>query len=108
MVSVLNLNKVGVARISKENEKINLVLRENAYKDFENLKSNVNKSISNSGFDIEEVIVTYKRAGLVAKGYDDDNNTSEKEILYENNVQPSLNYSPSLILRPFLRKRGFH
>ena len=47
MVSVLNLNKVGVARISKENEKINLVLRENAYKDFENLKSNVNKSIKN-------------------------------------------------------------
>ena len=96
--------------IKKFEQDLIIEVQEYSYKDFYKLRENVNKAIFESDLDVEKVITKYRVAGL--KTYSDSdqlvkNEDSYNEI-YEKNTKPFLNYSPELVLRPFIAGReGF-
>lgn len=107
---LLNANNIGVNNIQKKENSLLLEVQENSYKDFQELKANVNKAITDSGFDIEKVIKKYKVAGLETflENHELVSNSSKTEVIYERRTNPSFHAKPNLVLRPFIAGReGF-
>jgi len=108
--SLLDFNQIEVQKISKFEDLLILDLHENnSYPNLNDLSSNIEKSINDSGVDYEEIVVSYRVKGLKAKELNpevfmslDKNKT---ETLYLKEKESSFFYSPNFVLRPFIAGR---
>tara|TARA_Y100001970_G_scaffold52859_1_gene66895 strand:+ start:16583 stop:18514 length:1932 start_codon:yes stop_codon:yes gene_type:complete len=106
--SLLNTNSIGVDKIERSEKSISIDLYENSYTDLHNLRTNVEKAVVDSGFDIEQILITYNTAGLEArkeKNNFDSENIINLESIYSRDDNKSFTYSPDLVLRPFIAGR---
>ncbi len=105
---LLSLNNIGTKQMTVEKNKIEIQVMEYAYKDFLNLEENVLKSVSDSNFQVEEVIVSYNTAGLNPKSknyYISKSKTDYENYFYKRKNKVLHNFSPSFTLRPFIASR---
>ena len=101
---ILLHNNIGVNSIHSENQNLNIEVSEYAYKSFENLKFNITKAHIDAGLDVEKTVLTFKSGGLI--GYSSsDMVQNENSILYKKKNFSNFNYSPQLVLRPFIAGR---
>ncbi|MAZ06860.1 MAG: hypothetical protein CMM99_00065, partial [Rickettsiales bacterium] len=101
---ILNKNSIGVNIIEKTENIVNLEVNEYSYSNLENLNSNIHQAIIDSGLDQEEIIISYKTAGLDVKNKKSKSN-QQSENIYVKKHKPSFNYSPEFVLRPFIAGR---
>ena len=101
---ILAHNNIGIESRESYGENLNLVITEYAYSSFENLKANIKQSHIDAGLDVEKTLITYKSGGLV--GYTEIKKKDKKEpSLFDTYNFSGLNYSPKLVLRPFIAGR---
>ena len=99
LIKTLNENNVGVSKIEKNDKRLSLTVTQNTH-DLDNLKNILNNSIKDNEI-IEEVVVSYKIAGLdVIKA----NKLKNSSLVYKNKYR-GLNQGFSLNLRPFIASR---
>lgn len=101
---ILAHNNIGIESRESYGESLNLVITEYAYSSFENLKANIKQSHIDAGLDVEKTLITYKSGGLV--GHTEIKKKDNKEpSLFDTYNFSGLNYSPKLVLRPFIAGR---
>ena len=99
-------NNIGVNKISKDKDLLNLHVYENRYFTQTKLRDNITKSIRNSGIDTEEVLITYYTNGMV--GSTEEGASKNGIDIFNKENTSYLNISPTLVLRPFIAGReGF-
>jgi len=108
--SLLDFNEIEVHEIRELKDTLILDLYEyNSYTSFENISSNLKKSIQDSGIDYEEVVVSYGVNGLKALQKDTNSfiskENNEIETLYSRENKSRFFYSPDFVLRPFIAGR---
>jgi len=101
---ILIKNNIGVHSIKSYEQNLDLEISEYAYSSFENLKANINQAHIDAGLDIEKTLIKYKSGGLV--GYSEIEKIENNKIsLYETDNFSGFNYSPQIVLRPFIAGR---
>lgn len=105
---LLSLNNIGTKKIYQNENKMKLEIMEYAYTDYSNLEKNILNSISDSGIQVEEVLVSYNTAGLkpFTKNYSVSKRAnSNQSYLYERKNKITHNYAPSITIRPYIAAR---
>ena len=101
---ILNHNNIGVLSIKNYAENLDLEINEYAYSNFDNLRAVITQAHIDAGLDVEKTVVTYKSGGLT--GYSQSDKKEENSLsLYRNDNLSGLNYSPQIVLRPFIAGR---
>ena len=90
---ILNRNDIGVNKIEKK-DTLRLEISEYSYSDIKILNANIQQAIIDSGLDQEEIIISYKTAGLDVKNKPLKIDDQAKKIYSK--IQRSFNYSPNL------------
>tara|TARA_B100000131_G_scaffold317195_2_gene358704 strand:- start:112 stop:2034 length:1923 start_codon:yes stop_codon:yes gene_type:complete len=101
---ILNRNDIGVNKIEKKEDTLRLEISEYSYSDIKILNANIQQAIIDSGLDQEEIIISYKTAGLDVKNKPLKIDDQAKKI-YSKKYKRSFNYSPEFVLRPFIAGR---
>ncbi len=99
LIKTLNKNNVGVSRIEKNDKSLSLTLTQN-YHDLKTVENIVKNSIQDNEI-LEEVVVSYKIAGLEVIRAD---KLKDSSLVYKNKYR-GLNQEFSLNLRPFIASR---
>ena len=82
-----------------------LDLYDNSYHTLQKLEKNINEAIASTENDFEEIVLSLSTAGL--EGYKKGDKI-DGEIIFSRDEKNIFNYSPSVVLRPFIAGReGF-
>ena len=100
---LLSLNQIGTNQISKNDSQTHITVQEFSYSSLKKLENNIAKAIEESGIDSEEIIISYKTAGLKAAGLYGDIQDNERLYVRENERVLRSNYG--LTVRPFIAAR---
>ena len=101
---ILAHNNIGIESIKNYGENLDLEITEYAYSSFEDLKANIKQAHIDAGLDVEKTLIRYKTGGLV--GHTEIKKKENKELaLSETYDFSGLNYSPKIVLRPFIAGR---
>lgn len=98
---ILKMNQIGVSKIEKNKDQLNIHLTQNTYNDLIQLNNFVDKAISESSL-VEEVVKTYKIAGLTVIEPPWKSKGSKK--IFENKYS-GINSGFSFKIRPFIAGR---
>ncbi len=102
LIKTLQTNNVGVSELKLNQEKTYLSLTQYSH-NYKDLNTIVEKSISDSGLK-EEVVLSYKVAGLEVIEYEHEVPQNSSKIIYQNTFR-GLNHGFETVLRPFIAGR---
>lgn len=98
-------NGIGINEIKSNDRKLQLDLYDNSYHTLQKLEKNINEAIASTENDFEEIVLSLSTAGL--EGYKKGDKI-DGEIIFSRDEKNIFNYSPSVVLRPFIAGReGF-
>ena len=102
---ILENNNIGVLEISEEKNRAFIEITEFSYASKERLDLNLKSAIKKSDFNYEEVLISYKTAGLQGAMPEEIKEFKNKNTLLNQYIMQQLTFNHRFVLRPFLASR---